>query len=221
MSGIQIKTNLKDIQKRFGVKSQKQFLKITQDTINHTAELVVNVQRNQIFKKVDRPKPFSVKGVVMSKFAKPTKTGLSATVIIKDTTADYIKYLYYGTKEYGKNGDKASPVGDGWERRDKFGGILVKKKGLKPMLNKTPAKRKYRKGSRFIGKPNGSQTSGVWERTGKGGDGGLKLLVAFTPFINHKKILSWEELNIKVVKNNMYKEFNKQWQKRIGRKGSI
>ena len=221
MSGITIKTNLKDIQKSFGVKSQKQFLKITKDTINHTAELVVNVQRNQIFKKLDRPKPFTVKAVVMSKFAKPTKTGLKATVIVKDKTSSYLKYAYTGAKEYGEKSAKASPVGEGWERRDKFGGILVSKRGLKASLNATKSTRKSKSGARFIGKPKGGSTYGVWERKGKGGRNSLELLVAFNPFINHKKLLSWEKLNIKVVKNNMYKEFNKQWQKRIGRKGSI
>ena len=222
MSGITIKTNLKDIQKRFGVKSKKQFMKITSEAINQTAAHVVNVQRNQIFKKLDRPKPFTVKAVVMSKFAKPTRANLSAQIVVKDKTASYLHYAYTGKNEYPQEGSaKASPVGEGWKRRDKFGNILVRKRGLKATLNETPNSRKNMKGSRFIGKPGGSGTFGVWERQGKKGRDGLELLVAFNPFIKHRKLLSWTKLNVKATKNNMYKKFNQEWQKRIKRKGAM
>jgi len=217
---ITLKTNAKQLQKKIGVKSKKQFLKIMQDTLNHTAEKLVNLQRDQIAKKLDRPKDFTVEGVTIFVYAKPEKTRLAVKIGIKDKTAKYLKYAYTGQKEFATKRAKASPVGDGWSRRDKYGNILVRKKGLKSSLNAT-GKRKQKSGSRFIGKPKGSNTYGVWERKGKGGRGSLGLLVAFNPFLNHKKLLSWDKLNIKFVKNNMYKEFNKQWQKRIGRKGSI
>ena len=218
--GITLKTNLNKLQKKVGIKSKKQFLKVMADTINHTAEKVVNVQRDQILKKIDRPKDFTVTGVTMFKFAKPEKARLAAVVGIKDKTAAYLKYAYTGEKEFAIKSAKTSPVGAGKQRRDKFGGILIKKKGLRASLNKTGT-RKQVSGSRFIGKPRGGKTYGVWERKGKGGRNSITLLVAFNPYLNHKKLLSWEKLNIKIVKNNMYKEFNKQFKKRIERKGSI
>jgi hypothetical protein len=43
------------------------------------------------------------------------------------------------------------------------------------------------------------------------------LLVAFTPFIKHKKLIDFFKLSTKVVKNNLYKEVNKQAIKRINK----
>jgi hypothetical protein len=70
-----------------------------------------------------------------------------------------------------------------------------------------------------MGKPKGkgSGVYGIWQRTGRKGRGGLKLLVAFTPFIKHKKLIDFFKLSTKVVKNNLYKEVNKEAIKRINK----
>ena len=104
------------------------------------------------------------------------------------------------------------------DKRDEYGNIIGTR-GLKPKVK--PTSTSGRKGSRFIGKPKGegSNVYGVWERTGKKGKEGLNLLVAFTPFIKHRKFIDWFKLSQKVVKNNLYKEFNKEYARRMRRAG--
>ena len=69
-------------------------------------------------------------------------------------------------------------------------------------------------------KGRGSKVYGVWERKGFKGREGLNLLVAFTPFIRHRKFIDFFKLSHKVVKNNMFKEINKQMIRRIKRRFS-
>jgi hypothetical protein len=214
---IKIKTNLKDIQKRMKV-TEKTLLKITSEAINQTAATVVNAQRQALVKKLDRPKLATVKAVIMSQFSKPNKSQLKATVRVKDWAASYLYYIYTGDIELARKSAYASPTNDGMDKRDKYGNIIGTR-GLKPKVK--PTSTSGRKGSRFIGKPKGegSNVYGVWERTGKKGKEGLNLLVAFTPFIKHRKFIDWFKLSQKVVKNNLYKEFNKEYARRMRRAG--
>ena len=214
---IKIKTNLKDIQKRMKV-TEKTLLKITSEAINQTAATVVNAQRQALVKKLDRPKLATVKAVIMSQFSKPNKSQLKATVRVKDWAASYLYYIYTGDIEPARKSAYASPTNDGMDKRDKYGNIIGTR-GLKPKVK--PTSTSGRKGSRFIGKPKGegSNVYGVWERTGKKGKEGLNLLVAFTPFIKHRKFIDWFKLSQKVVKNNLYKEFNKEYARRMRRAG--
>ena len=212
---IKIKTNLKDIQKRMKV-TEKTLLKITSEAINQTAASVVNAQRQALVKKLDRPKLFTVTSVYMSQFSKPHKRGLKATVKVAKASAKSLYYIYTGDIEPARKSAYASPTNDGMDKRDKYGNIIGTR-GLKPKVK--PTSKSGRKGSRFIGKPKGegSNVFGVWERTGKKGKEGLNLLVAFTPFIKHRKFIDWFKLSQKVVKNNLYKEFNKEYARRMRR----
>ena len=212
---IKIKTNLKEIQKKLKV-TEKVMLKITSEAINQTAATVVNAQRQELLKKLDRPKPQTVKAVIMSQFSKPNIRGLKATVRVKDWAAKYLYYIYTGDIEPARNTSYGSPTVDGTSKADKFGNIIGTR-GLKPKVK--PTDKSGRKGSRFMGKPKGKGSGiyGVWERTGKKGKEGLNLLVAFTPFIKHRKFIDWFKLSQKVVKNNLYKEFNKEFARRIKR----
>jgi hypothetical protein len=214
---IKIKTNLKDIQKKIKV-TEKTLLKITSEAINQTAATVVNAQRQALNQKLDRPKLATVKAVIMSQFSKPNKSQLKATVRVKDWAASYLYYIYTGDIEPARKSAYASPTNDGMDKRDKYGNIIGTR-GLKPKVK--PTSTSGRKGSRFIGKPKGegSNVYGVWERTGKKGKEGLNLLVAFTPFIKHRKFIDWFKLSQKVVKNNLYKEFNKEYARRMRRTG--
>ena len=214
---IKIKTNLKDIQKRMKV-TEKTLLKITSEAINQTAATVVNAQRQALVKKLDRPKLFTVTSVYMSQFSKPHKRGLKATVQVAKTSAKNLYYIYTGDIEPARKTAYASPTNDGMDKRDEYGNIIGTR-GLKPKVK--PTSISGRKGSRFIGKPKGkgSNVFGVWERTGKKGKEGLNLLVAFTPFIKHRKFIDWFKLSQKVVKNNLYKEFNKEYARRMRRAG--
>ena len=101
-------------------------------------------------------------------------------------------------------------------KRNQFGNIVTQS-GIIKKIDKTA--RNDRAKSRFIGVPKGkgSKVYGIWERQGRKGRGGLELLVAFTPFIRHRKFIDWFKLSQKTVQNNFYKEVNKQFAKRVKR----
>ena len=86
-------------------------------------------------------------------------------------------------------------------------------------LDKTPVA--SRKGSRFQGVPKGegSKKYGIWERQGRKGKEGLNLLVAFTPFIKHKKFIDFFRVGEMVIKNNLHKELHKQFLRHQKKRG--
>ena len=211
---IQIKTDLKQLQRKMGILSDKTFKKVISEGINFTGEKVVNAQRQMLVKKLHKPKPFTVKSIVMSQFSKPRKGRLKATVRVKDISAAYLYYIYTGKTEPARKIAYASPTDEGFTKSNQYGNIVTKS-GLLRGLNKT--EKSNRANSRFIGVPKGkgSKVYGVWERKGKKGREGLNLLVAFTPFIKHRKFIDWFKLSEKVVRNNLYKEVNKQMIRRV------
>ena len=211
---IQIKTDLKQLQRKMGILSDKTFKKVISEGINFTGEKVVNAQRQMLVKKLHKPKLFTVKSIVMSQFSKPRKGRLKATVRVKDISAAYLYYIYTGKTEPARKRAYASPTDEGFTKSNQYGNIVTKV-GLLKGLNKT--EKSNRANSRFIGVPKGkgSKVYGVWERKGKKGREGLNLLVAFTPFIKHRKFIDWFKLSEKVVRNNLYKEVNKQMKIRV------
>jgi len=213
---IQIKTNLKDIQAKMNRLQKKDFPKVLSEGINFTAARVVNAQRDKLYDQNPNHRKTTYTSIIMSKFAKPKKGQYSATVRVKDWAAKFLYYIYTGDNEPARRTNYPSPTGEGKDRVNKFGNIVTTR-GLLKRLDKTATA--SRKGSRFMGVPKGegSKRYGVWERTGRKGQGGLELLVAFTPFIKHRKFIDFFRLSHKVVKNNLYKEINKQMIKRIKR----
>lgn len=211
---IQVKTDLKKLQKKMDVLQHKTFNKVLSEGMNYTGAKVVNAHREMLLKKLERPKKLSITAVVMSQFAKPHKRGLKVTVRVKDYAAKFLYYIYTGENEPARRRSYPSPTDDSMARRNQFGNIVTTS-GIIKGLDKT--QKNNRAKSRFIGVPKGegSKVYGIWERQGRKGRGGLDLLVAFTPFIRHRKFIDWFKLSQKVVQNNFYKEVNKQFAKRV------
>jgi len=211
---IQVKTDLKKLQKKMDVLQHKTFNKVLSEGMNYTGAKVVNTQREMLLRKLEKPRKTSITAIVMSQFAKPNKRGLKVTVRVKSYATKFLYYIYTGENEPARSQSYPSPTDDGMARRNQFGNIVTQR-GILKRLDKT--KESQRKGSRFIGVPKGegSKVYGIWERQGRKGRGGLDLLVAFTPFIRHRKFIDWFKLSQKVVQNNFYKEVNKQFSKRV------
>lgn len=221
---IQIKTNLKDIQAKMNRLQKKDFPKVISEGLNYTGAKIVNAHRHKLLQVLDKPMKSSITAVTLFKYAKPKKDDLSVTVGIKDYAARFLYYIYTGESEPARREGYPSPTRAGLEKANKYGNIQVIKggtkggtKGVSLRRNIDKTTKSNRANSRFMGKPKGSSTYGIWQRTGRKGQGGLELLVAFTPFIKHRKFLDWFKLSIKVTKNNLYKEINKQMIKRIKR----
>ena len=216
---ITIKTNHKDIRRQLDKNlGKKKFNKILSEAMNFTGEKVVNAERSHLHDKLDRPRPQTVKSVVISQFAKPN--AMAMTVRVKDWAAKYLHYIYSGDTEPARRTAYPSPTRDGKAKSGKYGNIvkLSKKGGLLAKIDKTQDAQ--RKGSRFQGIPrgSGSKTYGVWERQGKKGREGLKLLVAYTPFVKHRKFIDFFKVGEKVIKNTLPKEIHKQFLKRTRRR---
>ena len=223
---IRIKTNLKDLQKKMQIVEKKVFLKSMSEGINMTAEKVAKANNDKLKQKLNKPMKTSVSAVAVSRYAKPKTNQLTAQIIVKDYAEKFLKYIYTGDDEHARREKYPSPTRDGLPFAGVTGNIQKLKSntskggkgtGLLKRIDKT--ERSDRANSRFMGKPRGkgSGTYGIWQRTGRKGREGLKLLVAFTPFIKHKKLIDFHKLSIKVVKNNLYKEINKQAIKRMKR----
>ena len=211
---ITVKDNLKSIRKQLDKDlNQRDFNKIMARAMNYTGERVVNAERSHLNDKLDNPRPQTVKSVVISNFAKPRSNKLAMRVIVKDWAAKYLHYIYTGENEPARRQKYPSPTKDGEYKKGKYGNImkLSSKGGLLARVDKT--KESQRKGSRFLGVPKGkgSKTYGIWERQGRKGREGLKLLVAFTPFIKHRKFIDFFKVGEKVIKNTLHREINKQF----------
>jgi len=215
---IKLVTNERQIRKQLDRHlSKKKFSRIMSEAMNYTGERVVNAERSHLNDKLDRPRPQTVKSVVISLFAKPNN--LAMTVRVKDWASNYLHYIYSGDDEYARNKGYPSPTRDGKTKQGKFGNILKlsKKGGLLARIDKTAESQ--RKGSRFQGVPKGegSKRYGIWERQGRKGQGGLKLLVAYTPFIKHRKFIDFFKVGEKVIKSTLPREIHKQFLKQINK----
>ena len=216
---IKLKTNHREIRRQLDkTLSKKKFNKIMSEAMNHTGVRVVNAERSHLHDKLDKPRPQTIKSVVISQFAKPNN--MAMTVRVKDWASKYLHYIYSGDQENARNKAYPSPTSiDGMTKVGKYGNIvkLSKKGGLLAKIDKT--KESQRKGSRFQGVPKGkgSKTYGIWERQGRKGREGLKLLVAFTPSIKHRKLIDFFKVGEKVIISTFPREIHKQFKRQTRR----
>ena len=215
---ITLKDNLKDVKRQLNKKLRtKDFNKIMAKAMNFTGEKIVNAERAHLIKRLDRPKDQTVRSIIITRFAKGESNKLGMRVSVKPWAEEYLHYIYSGDIEPARKNMYASPTREGLQYENKFGNII----GQKGLMGKIkPTEKSGRANSRFIGKPKGkgSGVYGVWRRTGKKGKGGLDLLVAFTPFIKHKKFIDFFKVGEMVVKNNFHKEVNKQYKKHLSKR---
>ena len=219
---ITLKSNLKEVRKDLNKKlNKKDFNKIMARAMNYTGEKIVNAERSHLNDKLDRPRPQTIKSVVISQFAKGRSNKLAMTVRVADYAAKFLHYIYSGEDEPARRQGYPSPTRDGKAKGCKYGNILKlsKQGGLLSKIDKT--EKSNRKGSRFQGVPKGkgSKTYGIWERQGTKGKEGLKLLVAYTPFIKHKKFIDFFKVGEMVVKNNLHREIHKQFLRHQKKRG--
>jgi len=195
---IQIKSNEKELKKKMGLFQRKHLPKATANAINEIGAKVVNAERTQIQKKLDRPTPFTIKSVDMPAKFRAKPNDLSALVFIKKIAQDYLKHVYQGGIERPAKSKIFAPVSSaGGERLNAYGNLI----GLK-------AKRIDSRKDMFLNK------NALWKREG---DGGLKLIAVAKNFIKHRKLLDFFKIGFGVIKKNYDKELDKQIKKAIRR----
>lgn len=195
---VQIKSNEKELKKQLGLFKRKRLPEATAKAINNIGVKVVNAERSQLQKKLDRPTPFTIKSIDMPTKFRAKPNDLSALVFIKPIAQKYLKYVYQGGIERPTKSKIFAPVTSaGGERTNKFGNLI----GLK-------GKKLDNRKDLFL------NNNALWKREG---DGGLKLLAVAKNFIKHTKLLDFFKIGIGVIKNNYDKELDKQIRKVIRR----
>jgi len=195
---VQIKSNEKELKKQLGLFKRKRLPEATAKAINNIGVKVVNAERSQLQKKLDRPTPFTIKSIDMPAKFRAKPNDLSALVFIKPIAQKYLRYVYQGGIERPTKSKIFAPVTSaGGERTNKFGNLI----GLK-------GKKLDNRKDLFL------NNNALWKREG---DGGLKLLAVAKNFIKHTKLLDFFKIGIGVIKNNYDKELDKQIRKVIRR----
>lgn len=142
--------------------------------LNDTAKDVKFAEERQIDRTFDRPTPFTKRGVYVQR---ANKSGLTAVIGMKRVQAGYLGLQAAGGVRRPKR--KALVIGAGL-RRNKYGN-----------LPKSAVSRAESKGNTFVAKGRGGGSHlapGLYQRmNGRGGDGGVKMLVAFKPRAQYKK----------------------------------
>lgn len=195
---VQIKSNQKELKKKLGLFKRKHLPMATATAINNIGVKVVNAERTQIQKKLDRPTPFTIKSVDMPTKFRAKPNDLSALVFIKPIAQKYLKYVFEGGVERAAKSKIFAPVTSaGGERTNKYGNLM----GLK-------GKKLDNRKDLFL------NNNALWKREG---DGGLKLLAVAKDYIKHTKLLDFFKIGIGVIKNNYDRELDKQINKAIKR----
>jgi hypothetical protein len=193
---VQIKSNEKELKKKMGLFHRKKLPIATAEAINQIGVKVVNAQRAQIQKKLDRPTPFTIKSVDMPERFRAKPNDLSALIFIKKIAQDYLKYVYQGGIERPKKSKIFAPVTSaGGERLNTYGNLI----GLK-------GKKVDNRKDLFLNR------NALWKREN---DGGLKLIAVAKNFIKHRKLLDFFKIGFGVIKKNYDKELDKQIKKII------
>ena len=107
---IQVKTDLKKLQKKMDVLQHKTFNKVLSEGMNYTGAKVVNAHREMLLRKLEKPRKTSITAIVMSQFAKPNKRGLKVTVRVKSYATKFLYYIYTGENEPARSQSYPSPT---------------------------------------------------------------------------------------------------------------
>ena len=187
---IDIKSNAKEVNKKLNLFQKKHLPFIVSDSINEVGVKAVNAMRSQLAKKLDRPKPFTVKGVNLFK-AKPSD--LSALIFIPDIQAKYLEKQIEGGVRLPENNKIPVPVDKA--KLDNYGNIRGRRTGL------------VKGNKEFIANIKG--IDGVWRRVGGKRNPSLKLRIALENRVFYRKKIEFFKTVASVVKNNIDKILDK------------
>jgi hypothetical protein len=177
--------------------------------LSMTAKKVAKVEQCMMVKKLDRPTPFTVKGIKWQGAKKADfKVGnLHARVYLMDKQARYLSYQIEGGTRTPSG--KAISVPTRNLKLNKYGNMIGGKNRIKRLLNKK---------NTFQGTING--IAGIWQRalsrvsaTGGGygttGQSGLKFLVAYESSVTYQPRFDFYEIGERSVRKNISIEMDK------------
>lgn len=164
---------------------QKQIPFAAAKALTDTVKAVQKAEQKQMPRKLDRPTPFTLKGISIER---ATKRDLSARVFIRPIQAEYLIYQIEGGRRQATS--KGLGVPTMHARLNKYGNIPSRRKGL------------VKKRNQFIATIGA--TTGVWERSSKG----LKLIVLIASSAEYRKRFPFYKIGEGVIKGTWRKYFN-------------
>ncbi|NNM70183.1 MAG: hypothetical protein HKM00_09530 [Gallionella sp.] len=209
MFDINIKTNVREIERALNDFAYKQMPKAVEAATNSVAKKIAVAQVANMQKVLDRPTPFTLKSVGVRLARK--QNNYTATIYIKDLAASYLEPYEFGgvnklngralldpvdakTNQYGNL--PRNMLAQLKNRKDIFIGVVKGKNGQQ--INGVWQRPFIRKNQKIRGKsivPKGSNTTGH-----------LKLLIRFEDAHPVKQHLGWRALAAAMVKKLMNRE---------------
>ncbi|MBB5414094.1 hypothetical protein [Paraburkholderia atlantica] len=202
MIDLNIRGDLKQLERAFAGVAEKQLRFGASQAINSLAKTIQTLERENMEKVLDRPTPFTLSGVSVKL---STKASLTATVYVKDKTASYL--APYEVGGFNKLNSKAllKPVD---QKVNQYGN-----------LPRTAVKRLAAKKNVFVGKvkTKNGVVDGVWQRSKatRGKQAGLTLLVKFDNAHVVKQHLDYRGLAKRTVSSQFKVEFARAMQRAI------
>jgi len=173
-----------------------------------TAKKVAKVEQRMMVRKLDRPTPFTIKGVKCQGASKNDfKTGrLHSSVYLMDKQAEYLRFQIEGGTRTPKGQAIAVPTSN--VKLNRYGNLAGGQGRIKRLLAKKNV---------FQGTING--VAGVWQRPKRGkrsrggsgtiGQSGLKLLVAYESSTQYQPRFDFYGIAERSVRTNVGKEMDK------------
>jgi len=206
---IDVRSNADEVLKKLNVFQKKHIPLIVSDALNEVGVDAVNALRSQFAKKLDRPKPDTVKSPVLFK-AKPKD--LSALVFIKDkwnkgkAPAEYLEPMLEGSTRLPEKNFVITPRDV--TKTNKFGNITKAQRS-----KYFEDKEKY-----FTGIPKGIPDAkyGIWERMSSGASGSsIRKVVNLAKSQRFAKRFDFFKTINGVVKAKMNKALDKNMRKYV------
>ena len=192
---ISVKTNTKDLLKDVSRLFNRQIPFATSQAINNLAFGLRAEEQKMMKVTLDRPTPFSVRGV---RYKRSNKRDLTAVVFLTEIVDGYLKYQIHGGSRPAKRGRVLPSIGT---KTNSYGNLP---RGKSKTLRK--------KANVFSGKPNG-KPAGIWQKMKSGR---IKpLLIYEKGSMTYKKRFPWFKIGRKYVRANFDKEFTKAFNRAV------
>jgi len=182
---INLRSNLKQLTKNMDDIAQKQIPFAMALTLTKTVQSAQRSEKIAMDRQLDRPTPFTKRGVAIQK---ATKTNWQAQVFIKDIQAEYLKWVVEGGTRKPKNKAHLLPV---TLKRNKYGNIPRGK--VQKLLQRADV---------FSGVVKG--VAGIYQRTRRG----TQLLLAFEPVVKYKPQYKFYEVAEKRIEQVIGRQFS-------------
>lgn len=192
---ISVKTNTKELTKKVGRFFKKQVPFATSQAINQVAYGLRGWEMAQMPAFLDRPTPFTLKGV---RYTKSNKRNLTAFVYLTEPVDKYMKYQINGGNRLAKRGRVLPAIGT---KTNAYGNLPRGKS--KTLMSKANV---------FSGAPKG-KPGGIWQKMRSGR---IKpILIYEKGVLTYKKRFDWYGIGKKYIRQNIDRELIKAMNKAI------